>query len=191
MIDKLAKNQNWAKAAPVMGIIAAAALLMLYRPTQAMFWALVNIPLYLFHQTEEHLWPGGFKRYVNKFVNKDPEGVETLTDAKVFWINIILVWLAFAIFGALAFVNPGFGLVIIVFSIINCVTHIFQGIKSRRWNPGLVMASIQFLLSLYGAWFLTTHGITNPLAWWAGALVFSAAVHILLFRVVMTAKSPA
>ena len=188
MIDRLAKNQNWAKAAPVLAILSAIALFMLYRPTDAMFWALVNIPLYLIHQTEEHLWPGGFKHYINTFVNKDPEGVETLTDIKVFWVNIILVWLAFVVFGALAFINIGFGLLIIVFSIINCATHIRQALLDRRWNPGLVMASLQFLISLYAAWFVTTHGLEHPALWWAAAVVVSAVIHILLFRLVMQRK---
>jgi hypothetical protein len=186
MIERLARNQNWAKAAPVMGILAGAALFLTFKPTETMFWALINIPLYLFHQTEEHLWPGGFKNYVNTSINKDPEGVETLTDTKVFWINIVLVWILFTIFGALAFVNVNFGLVIIVFSIINCATHIVEGFKSKHWNPGLVIASIQFLVSLYAAWFITTHGLTYPIVWWVGTIMFAVVVHVFLFKVVMS-----
>ena len=189
MVELLARNQNRAKAAPILGVLASAALLARFGLADPLFWGLVNIPLYLFHQTEEHLWPGGFKDYINRNVNKDEAGAETLTDRKVFWINILLVWLAFAIFGALAFVNVGFGLVIIIFSIVNCLSHIVEGLKSRRWNPGLVMASLQFLVSIYAAWFLTTHGLENPLIWWPGALVFSAIVHILLFRIVMTSAT--
>ena len=70
------------------------------------------------------------------------QGTETLTDIKVFWINILLVWIAFAMFGALAFVNLGFRLFIIVFSLINCATHIRQAFIDHRWNPGLVMVSV-------------------------------------------------
>ena len=185
MIATLAKNQNWARAAPVLAIISTIALFLLFRPANAMFWALVNIPLYLFHQTEEHLWPGGFKQYINTYVNKDPEGTDTLTDIKVFWINIVRVWIAFAVFGALAFVNLGFGLLIIVFSLINCATHIRQAVIDRRWNPGLVMASIQFVLSIYAGWFVTTHGLVHPLLWWAGTVVVSVGIHALLFSMVM------
>jgi len=188
MIDRLAKNQNWAKAAPVLAILTSIALVFFFRPSNMMFWALVNIPLYLFHQTEEHLWPGGFKSYINTFVNKDPEGIETLTDVKVFWINIVLVWIAFALFGALAFVNPGFGLLIIVFSLINCATHIRQAIVDNRWNPGLVMASIQFVVCFYAGWFVTTHGLAFPLFWWTGTVAVSAGIHALLFTLVMRRK---
>ena len=185
MIDAIARNQRWAKLAPLLAVLTGIGLFIIFNPSQAMFWALVNIPLYLLHQTEEHLCPGGFKKYINTFVNKDPEGVETLTDKKIFWINIILVWFAFAVFGILTTVNIGFGLLIIIFSLINCATHIRQGIMDRRWNPGLVMASIQFVISLYAAYFVSSHGLNHAVYWWIGSVLFSILIHVLLFRIVM------
>jgi hypothetical protein len=185
MIQQLSKNQNWAKIAPVLGVVSSIGLFLFFKPTQTLFWAFINIPLYFFHQTEEHLWPGGFKKYVNRVINNLPEGEETLTDTKVFWINILLVWLAFFVFGALAFVNIGFGLFIIVFSIINCLTHIFQGVRRKEWNPGLVMASLQFAISIYAAYFVTANGLYNPGIWWITAIVVSALVHAFLFRFVL------
>lgn len=187
MIKKLAGNQNWAKAAPVLGVVTAFLLLVFTSPSQPIFWALVNIPLYFFHQTEEHLWPGGFKQYVNTVVNKLPEGEEKLTDIKVFWINILLVWVAFLLFGALSFWNIGFGLLLIIFSIINCLTHVGMALRKKEWNPGLVMASLQLLLSCYGAYFLTAHGdIPNVVLWWIFTIVFSVAAHVAVFRLGMT-----
>ena len=185
LIQKWSKNQSWAKIAPILGIIATTGLFWFFKPTQTHFWALINIPLYMFHQTEEHLWPGGFKNYINHVINGLPEGEEKLTDTEVFWINILLVWVAFLIFGALSFVNIGFGLFIIVFSVINCLTHIYQGVRRKEWNPGLVMASLQFTISLYAAYFVTNHGLSNPLFWWITAVVGSILVHVLLFRFVL------
>ena len=187
MIKKLAENQNWAKATPILGIMSAALLIAFTHPTQPIFWALVNIPLYFLHQTEEHLWPGGFKQYVNTVVNKLPDGEEKLTDTKVFWINILLVWIAFLIFGALSFWNVGFGLLLIIFSIINCLTHVGMALRKKAWNPGLVMASIQLLVSIYGAYFLTVYGgIHHIVLWWVFAVVFSAAAHAVVFKFGMT-----
>ncbi|MPM27797.1 hypothetical protein SDC9_74311 [bioreactor metagenome] len=187
MIKKLAENQNWAKAAPVLGIVATILLIVFTNPSQPIFWALVNIPLYFFHQTEEHLWPGGFKRYVNTVVNKLPDGEEKLTDIKVFWINILSVWIAFFIFGALSFWNIGFGLLLIIFSAINCLTHIGMALIKKEWNPGLVMSSLQMLLSIYGAYFLTVHGgIQNVALWWVLTIAFSVASHVAVFRLGMT-----
>ena len=96
MSNVFAKDQNWARIAPFLAVITAILLFVLFKPTDALFWVLINTPLYLFHQTEEHLWPGGFKDYVNRAVFSLPPREESLTDLKVFWINILLVWLAFA-----------------------------------------------------------------------------------------------
>lgn len=181
----LATGQNWAKIAPVLAVITAILLFALFKPADALFWCFLNIPLYLLHQTEEHLWPGGFKDYVNRTVFSLPPGEETLTDSNVFWINIILVWLAFAAFGLLALVDLGFGLMIIVFSILNCITHVTDMVRRRRWNPGSIMATIQLVLSCYAAYYVTIHGLKHPLAWWVGSIIFSAVVHLILFKAVM------
>jgi hypothetical protein len=185
MLRQLLKNQNWAKITPLLGVVSAFWLFWFYKPTEALFWAYINIPLYLFHQAEEHYWPGGFKNYINQVINNLPEGEETLTDTKIFWINISLVWVAFIVFGLLALVNIGFGLLIIVFSIVNCLTHIVQGISRKEWNPGLAMASVQFVISIYAAYFVTANGLTNPLIWWVTAIVISGIVHGVLFRLVL------
>jgi hypothetical protein len=183
MIAYFAERQRWARPAPWLGALTTVLLFWRYRPDTALFWALVNLPLYLFHQTEEHYWPGGFKDYINRTTFRLPAGTERLTDVKVFWINIGLVWIAFSILGALAFIDIGFGLVIIVFSLMNCVSHIVQGMKTRTWNPGLAMATLQFILSLWAAWFVTAHGLTHPLWWWAGAIAYSVLVHLAVFRI--------
>jgi len=185
LIQQLSKNQNWAKIAPVLGVASAIWLFLFFKPTEALFWAYINIPLYFIHQTEEHFWPGGFKKYINQVINDLPEGEETLTDIKIFWINILLVWIAFIVFGLLSLVDIGFGLLIIVFSIINCLTHIFQGIRRKEWNPGLVIASLQFIISIYAAYFVTTNGLSNPTIWWVATVVFSVLVHVALFRLVL------
>lgn len=186
MINYLAKNQNWAKLAPWMAVVTTFLLFKNFTIDNSMFWSLLNIPLYLYHQTEEHYIPGGFKQYMNRTIFNLPEGVENLTDIKIFWINILLVWVAFTIFGLLCyFVNLGFGLLIIIFSLINCLTHIIQVLKHKEWNPGAVMASIQFVISIYAAYFVTTHGLINPLFWWILTILFSILVHVLLFKLCM------
>lgn len=186
MINFLAKDQNWAKIAPWAGIVLLILLFMNFSIYNPHFWGLINIPLYLFHQTEEHYVPGGFKKFMNQVVMNLPEGQEKLTDIKIFWINILMVWIAFAIFGVLSFVNLGFGLLIIIFSIMNCLTHIAEGVKRRAWNPGLIMATIQFIISIFAAYYITICGLNNPIKWWLSTIVFSIVAHVLLFKLVMT-----
>jgi len=95
MIQTLSRHQNWAKASLWLAIVTMILLFRAYQPTQVMFWALVNIPMYLFHQSEEHLWPGGFKEYMNQIVYGLPDGQEKLTDVKVFGLTSSLCgWLS-------------------------------------------------------------------------------------------------
>lgn len=77
---------------------------------------------------------------------------------------------------------------IIIFSITNCLTHIVQGIKLKEWNPGLVVASAQFLISIYAAYFVSANGLTNPVIWWIGTIVFLVVVHLFLFKIIKTWK---
>lgn len=70
----------------------------------------------------------------------------------------------------------------------NCLTHIIQAVKQKEWNPGLVMASLQFLISIFAAYFVTVNGLTHQVLWWIGTIVFSAVVHAVLFKVVMSKR---
>ncbi len=186
IIHKLAVNQNWAKFTPWMGVVSLLWLFKTFDLLNPHFWALINIPLYLFHQTEEHYIPGGFKNFINQKVLNLPLGQERLTDIKIFWINILMVWTAFLIFGILSFINLGFGLLIVIFSIMNCLTHIKEGVVRKSWNPGLVMASIQFVISLYAAIKISQSGLSNVVVWWLGTIIFSILAHVLLFKLVMS-----
>lgn len=184
MIRYLAQNQNWAKVTPLLGVIATITLFKYTNINEPIFWALVNIPMYLFHQMEEHFLPGGFKNYVNQKMN---QGIEKLNDIKVFWINIIVVWFTFIIFGILSCLNIAFGFAIIIFSVINCLAHIIMAIKQKEWNPGLCMATVQFILSIYAAWYISINGnIAHILLWWIGMIAFSIITHIVIFKVSMT-----
>ncbi len=125
---------------------------------------------------------------MNEQVFNLPLGEERITDIKIFWINIVLVWIAFLIFGIAACFNIGFGLFIIIFSIMNCSTHIYQGIKLMKWNPGLVMSLVQFSLSIYAAYFISTNGLSDVATWWICSCVFSLVIHMIVFKIVMSKK---
>jgi hypothetical protein len=48
------------------------------------------------------------------------------------------------------------------------------------------MASLQFIISIFAAYYVTTHGLNNPIVWWISTILFSIVAHILLFKLVMT-----
>jgi hypothetical protein len=109
----------------------------------------LQVPVYLLHQFEEHAWPGGFGRFVNKIVFKQESG-GPLDERSLFWINIPIVWIGFPIFAALSTISIGLGIWIIYLSLINGIFHILVGLRLRRYNPGLILSLLGNVpLSIY------------------------------------------
>lgn len=94
----------------------------------------IQLPLYMLHQWEEHAGDR-FRTFVNELLGG---GKEVLTRPATFVINSAGVWgvdilaIMLAVFG-----EPSLGLMGIYLTLINAVMHIGQGIKLRRYNPGL------------------------------------------------------
>lgn len=137
----------WQKALPVLAIITAAIWFALFRdnPTseQAIFAALLII--YTVHQTEGHLWPGGFRQFTNAHVFKSGNDDWPVDMGGVALINIGYVWLPVAV----AALYPGplrwLGLAWVGLTFINALTHIVSSIRLRIYNPGLVTSIVLFL----------------------------------------------
>ena len=86
---------NWQKSLPVLAAVRLAMWIALFRndPTteQAIFAALLVI--YMLHQTEEHLWPGGFRQFTNAHVFKSGSDDWPVDTGGVALVNIGYVWL--------------------------------------------------------------------------------------------------
>jgi hypothetical protein len=138
---------SWQKALPVLAIVGVALWLALFRADpaseQAMFAALLVI--YMLHQIEEHLWPGGFRQFTNARVFESGRDDWPVDPGGVALVNIGYVWLpvaAAALFpGALRWL----GLAWVALTLINAVTHIVTSIRFRCYNPGLVTAIVLFV----------------------------------------------
>jgi hypothetical protein len=101
----------------------------------------MQLPIYLFHQFEEHNW-NGFKNYINRNVFKVKEGDFPLNDKIIFWVNIPIVWILIPIFSGLSSLNIMFGLWIPYFAIFNSLTHVIVSVWNREYNPGLIVSLI-------------------------------------------------
>lgn len=99
-------------------------------------------PVYMLHQYEEH-GHGAFKKFANDHLGG---GKEVLSDAAIFFINIVLVWAVnLAVFYLALAVSPGLGLISIYLSVVNGVMHVLMLGKFRTSNPGLWTAVFLFL----------------------------------------------
>ena len=138
---------NWQKALPALAVLGLAAWIAAFRdaPTseRALFAALLVI--YLIHQIEEHLWPGGFRQFTNAHVFKSGNDNWPVDIGGVALINIGYVWLPLAL--AIAWPSPlrWLGLGWAGLTLVNGVSHIATSLRLHCYNPGLVTSIVLFL----------------------------------------------
>jgi uncharacterized protein with HXXEE motif len=138
---------NWQRALPALAAIGIVGWLALFRndpaSEQAMFAALLVI--YMLHQIEEHLWPGGFRQFTNAHVFESGRDDWPVDAGGVALVNIGYVWLPVA--AAAVFPQPlrWLGLAWIALTLINAVIHVVTSIRFRCYNPGLVTSIVLFL----------------------------------------------
>lgn len=140
-------SANWQKALPVLAVVGAIAWLVAFGgdPTseRAIFAALLVI--YMVHQTEEHLWPGGFRQFANKYVFKSGNTDWPVDTGGVALINIGYVWLPIALAVAFPDALRWLGLGWIGLTLVNAISHIATSVRFHVYNPGLVTSIVLFL----------------------------------------------
>lgn len=173
-------SADWQKALPVLIVIGLVVWLILFRHTptseQALFAALLII--YMIHQIEEHLWPGGFRQFANARVFKSGDDDWPVSEGGVALVNVGYVWLPIL----LAALFPGplrwLGLAFVGMTLVNALTHIVASIRLRVYNPGLTTSIVLFLP--FTIWVLAREVSAGMLSGWqvAGLLVAGVLLHI-------------
>jgi hypothetical protein len=167
---------NWQRLAPGLAIIGAVLWLVFFRANpaseQAMFVAL--LVLYMVHQVEEHLWPGGFRQFTNAHIYQSGHDDWPVSIGGVTLVNVGFVWLPLA----LAIIWPGplrwVGLAWIGLTLVNALTHIVASLRFRVYNPGLVTAIVLFLP--FTIWALATEVANGLLSGGEVALILLLGV---------------
>jgi hypothetical protein len=140
-------DNQWQKALPALAVVGAIAWFVLFRADpaseQAIFFAL--LVLYMLHQIEEHLWPGGFRQFTNAHVFKSGNDDWPVDRGGVALVNIGYVWLPLAAAALLPATLRWVGLAWIGLTLINAVIHVVTSIRFRVYNPGLVTSIVLFL----------------------------------------------
>lgn len=137
-------KDNWAQTGLVLAFYLTLFLIVFVRKTNfAVFLILLQTPLYMLHETEEYLFPGGFARFFNRGIFKIEAENGPIGRNFIFFVNIGLIWVLLPLFGLLSTVSLSFGLWIPYFTIFAGVSHIALGIKARKlYNPGLIASLI-------------------------------------------------
>lgn len=138
---------DWQKALPVLAIASAALWFALFRndpaSEQAIFAAL--LVLYMVHQIEEHLWPGGFRQYTNAHVFESGRDDWPVDAGGVALVNIGYVWLPVAAAALYPQALRWVGLAWIGLTLINAIIHIVTSIRFHGYNPGVVTSVVLFV----------------------------------------------
>jgi len=68
-------KEDWAKVGVIVGIFLTIYLVVIVLPQNTLLFALMMYtPLYILHETDEYIFPGGFAQFINKNIYKtDPE----------------------------------------------------------------------------------------------------------------------
>jgi len=149
----MSENKFWFKDWPKAGFIAAVfILLLLFLNSKAsigsfewFYW--LSLPLYMIHQFEEYVYPGGFKEELNKVLLKENVSSEILTDKAALVVNIGFIWIltpVLIVLGAISIVFPVILMTLVAF---NGFIHLVVSIRFKRYNPGLI-ASLIFNIPL-------------------------------------------
>jgi hypothetical protein len=146
--------KNWAKLCIILSIIVAVIILLVVKTNNILLFLIwIQIPIYLLHQFEEHSWPGGFKKFVNKEIFNVEVGEYPLNDTNIFWINVPIIWVLMPIFASLSYINLFFGLWIPYFAVFNSLTHLIGAVVKRKYNPGLFVSLVLGIpVAIYTLW---------------------------------------
>ena len=145
-------HREWMRAGLVVAVFLLVYLTVLVAPTNLVLYTmLLCAPLYMLHETEEYLFPGGFVEFANRDLYKqDPES-GMLDENLVYWINMSYIWLPLPICGLLATYDLRLAAWMPYFFIFQAVVHVGLSIAARRWyNPGLATAC--FLHVPFAVW---------------------------------------
>jgi hypothetical protein len=171
-------SAHWQKSLPLLAVAGLVVWVALFRhePTneQSIFVALLVI--YLFHQIEEHLWPGGFRQFTNAHIFESRRDDWPVDAGGVALVNIGYVWLPVAAAAAFPHTLRWLGLAWVGLTLINAIIHVVTSIRFRGYNPGFVTSIILFLP--FTVWVLTQEASSGLLT--SGQITLLILAGILL-----------
>jgi len=134
-------KDNWQKSAILVLIYVLASLVPLFSKLDLIeLMLLLAFPLYLVHEIEEYILPGGFPEFFNENllkVNANDKIVPVDREVSL-WINLIYIWVALPLFTGLGFFNIKFAVWIPYFFFFQAIGHLGMGIKGKMiLNPGI------------------------------------------------------
>jgi hypothetical protein len=155
-------KREWAKTGFIVSVFLFVFLFVFVRRYDlVVFVILLQTPLYMLHQTEEYVFPGGFGAYFNAQIFKLNTQDGPVNQNFIFFVNVILIWIVLPLFGLLSTIDYQYGLWIPYFSFFAGIAHILLAIRAGKlYNPGLfVSLFINIPVGLWSILFLINSGV--------------------------------
>jgi hypothetical protein len=158
-------KENWEKTGLIVGLFLTVYLVFIVLPQSTLLFAvLMSTPLYMLHQAEEHLSPGGFTRFMNRDVFRSDPVTGPLDPTAVFVIDMAVLF-AMPLYSLWAVSDIHQAVWMPYFYIFQAVIHLLLGIVGKRLlNPGMVTSWL-----VHVPWAIWTIGllvragvVTNP-----------------------------
>jgi len=157
-------KKEWAKTGFILSIFLFVFLIVFVRKDDfVVFLLLLQTPLYMLHQTEEYVFPGGFGKFFNIDILKLETEDGPVDQNFIFYVNVILIWIVLPAFGLLATIDYRYGLWIPYFSLFAGIAHVLLAIRAKKlYNPGLLISLIVNIpVGLWSIIFLINKGVLN------------------------------
>ena len=132
---------NWYKSTLFIAIYVLIVLILFVFETDfPLFLIWMQFVVYLCHQFEEYILPGGFVAFFNKNPLGSQENNFPLDEKASFWINIPIIFIAYPVSAILSkYIDISIGIWTAYFSIINAISHVGMFFK-YKYNPGVIVS---------------------------------------------------
>jgi hypothetical protein len=108
-------------------------------------WRWAALPVLLWHQVEEWVWPGGFIEWLNREVLGSSEDLAPLTPKRASVVNVRFGWGMSLATAAVAERLPTVAIFTSASNAANAALHLGWAGRHRRWDPGAVTAALLLL----------------------------------------------
>jgi hypothetical protein len=185
-VDDMSDYNFWYEHWPKVGLITAIfLLLMLFLNSKApigsfewLYW--LSLPLYMIHQVEEYIFPGGFKEEMNKILFRGNASREIITDKVILIINVGFIWILTPVLIVLGSISVIFPVILMTLVTFNGFIHVAASVLYKRYNPGLVVSLIVNIpLGLYVLFGLGLNAVASSMELLIGILI-GVALHVIL-----------
>ncbi len=132
---------NWYKSTIFIAMYLLIVLfLFVFETDFPLFLIWIQFVVYLFHQFEEYILPGGFIAFFNTKILGSKSAKYPLNDSASFWINIPIIFIAYPLSAIFAdSIHISIGIWTAYFSIINAISHVAMFFK-HNYNPGFFVS---------------------------------------------------